>query len=282
MTSRHRYQQAIEFIEAHLDAELTVDSVAKSAHLSTYHFARVFRVLTGRSVMEYARRRRIARAVHRLRNDDDAPLIDIALAAGFESTQGFINAFKRAFGVTPGHYRKHRFTLPLQEKITLTEQTHRKPSGPKFKARGAFQIAGMAHRFTIETRVRIPLLWQQFAPLIGSIPNQIGYTTYGACVEPPSEDPGFTYMAAVEVSSPNGLGDLDHYEVPAAEYAVFTHKGTLDHIGDTMNYIFGEWLELSGCELADTPDFERYDQRFNPETGTGEMEVWVPIKTRPD
>ena len=89
-------------------------------------------------------------------------------------------------------------------------------------------------------------------------------------------------MAAVEVSSSEELGDLEHYQVPAAEYAVFTHEGSLDHIGETMNYIFGEWLEASGRELAGTPDFERYDERFNPEIGTGEMEIWVPIKARPD
>ena len=177
MTSRHRYQQAIEFIEAHLGTELTVDLVAESAHHSTYHFARVFRVLTGRSVMEYARRRRIARAVLQLRSDDDTPIVEIALAAGFESTHGFINAFKRAFGVTPGDYRKHRFTLPIQEKITLTEQTRHTPRGPEFRSRDAFLLAGMGEQFTIETRARIPLLWQRFAPRIGSIPNQVGYTT---------------------------------------------------------------------------------------------------------
>ena len=37
----------------------------------------------------------------------------------------------------------------------------------------------------------------------------------------------------------------------------------------------------SGYELGGTPDFERYDERFNPETGTGEMEIWVPVKAKP-
>ena len=280
MKHQHRYQQAIDYIEQHLDDDLTVEAVAASMHQSTYHFARVFRVLTGRSVMSYVRQRRIARAVLTLRRDDTTPIIDIALAAGFDSQQGFTNAFKRLFGVTPGSYREHRYALPIQEKINMTETTLRKPRGPELRSREAFQIAGLSETFTVETRARIPQLWMQFAPRIGSIPHQVGFTTYGACVDAPGDTGEFTYVAAVEVSSGDDLGDLEHYQLPQAEYAVFTHEGSLDHIGDTMNYIYGEWLGDGGYELNGTPDFERYDERFNPETGTGEMEIWVPVKPR--
>ena len=280
--SQHRYQQryqnAIDFIEENLVTPLSVEGIAERAHLSTFHFARVFRALTGLTVMEYARRRRLARAVLMLRMHDLQPLLDIALSVGFDSQQGFTNAFRKQFGITPGNYRKQRFALPIQEKLDMTNTEVRRPRGPDYRSREAFHIAGMAERYTIDTRVEIPQLWLRFAPRIGSVPNQVGWTTYGACIDTPSDDGAFTYMAAVEVASTDGQTDLEHHLIPAADYAVFTHEGSLDHIGDTMSYIFGEWLETSGHELNGTPDFELYDERFNPETGSGEFEIWVPIK----
>ncbi|MEM7020757.1 MAG: AraC family transcriptional regulator [Pseudomonadota bacterium] len=278
MKPLRRFQNAINFIEENLDEPLTVDQIAATANFSTYHFARVFRALTGRSVMEYTRRRRIARAILQLRSDKHAALIDIAIAAGFDSQQGFTNAFKRMYGITPGSYREHRFALPIQEKIDMTTNTPYRPHGPEYRVRDAFQIAGIAHQYTIERRVEIPQLWMQFVPMIGSIPNQVGYNTYGTCLSEPDAHGEFTYVAAVEISSPDGIDGLSCHTIPAANYAVFTHAESLDRIGNTMNYIFGEWLANSGHELNGTPDFESYDERFNPATGSGEMEIWVPVK----
>ncbi|CAN5153317.1 hypothetical protein BH11PSE2_BH11PSE2_05030 [soil metagenome] len=46
-----------------------------------------------------------------------------------------------------------------------------------------------------------------------------------------------------------------------------------------MNAIWKQWLPTSGYEVADAPSFEHYDERFNPMTGMGEVEVWGPLKT---
>jgi AraC family transcriptional regulator len=61
-------------------------------------------------------------------------------------------------------------------------------------------------------------------------------------------------------------------------YAVFTHRGHISTIRATCNAIWNDWLPRSGCEVDDAPDFERYDERFDPHTGQGEMEVWIPVK----
>ena len=63
-----------------------------------------------------------------------------------------------------------------------------------------------------------------------------------------------------------------------ARYAVFTHVGSLAHIHETVGYVYGEWLPSSGYELAGTPDFELYDERFDPVKDDGELEYWVPVK----
>jgi hypothetical protein len=49
-------------------------------------------------------------------------------------------------------------------------------------------------------------------------------------------------------------------------------------IRSTWVTIWNKWLPESGHELVDAPDFERYGEEFDPLTGTGGLELWVPIK----
>ena len=149
---------------------------------------------------------------------------------------------------------------------------------PEIRSREGFVVAGLARGYDMETRVAIPQLWQAFVPHIGSIPGRIGAGTYGLCI--PTQPPGdsFTYVAGVEVAAADGLeAPLQGFAVPAAEYLVFTHEGPLDTLQQTMAYIFGTYLPESDFEPAGTADFERYDDRFDPETGLGGLEIWVPV-----
>ena len=60
--------------------------------------------------------------------------------------------------------------------------------------------------------------------------------------------------------------------------AVFSHKGSPNNLNLTYEYIIGTWLPNSGYEPVMSPDFELYDQRFNPESEDSEMFIFIPIK----
>ena len=98
------------FIDEHAGEALSLDRLADRAHLSKYHFARVFQEATGRSPWSYVVEARIRRAKVLLR-DDDLPLSQIALEAGFCDQSHLTNAFKKAEGKTPGQYRQERKNL---------------------------------------------------------------------------------------------------------------------------------------------------------------------------
>jgi AraC family transcriptional regulator len=66
--------------------------------------------------------------------------------------------------------------------------------------------------------------------------------------------------------------------VPAVRYAVFLHEGNVATIRSTWREIFSSWLPSSGMRSANTPDFERYDERFNGETGEGSVELWLGVQ----
>jgi AraC family transcriptional regulator len=85
---------------------LTLGQLAAVAHLSAYHFARQFKVATGRPPHQYVISRRIERAQRLLQQDHDISLAEIATCAGFSDQSHFSHHFKRLIGVTPGRFRK--------------------------------------------------------------------------------------------------------------------------------------------------------------------------------
>ena len=99
-----RDPQAIEYIEAHLDAPMTVAEIANHVFLSPAHFRRVFKAGTGEAVWVFVQRRRIERAMAML-EQTDRPIVDIANQCGFAHQAHLTRLFKRRFGITPGRVR---------------------------------------------------------------------------------------------------------------------------------------------------------------------------------
>lgn len=125
----------------------------------------------------------------------------------------------------------------------------------------------------------IPRQWDDFLKL-GPLPGQIGTTSYGAICGGDVAAQTMEYMCAVEVASFDVLPrDLGRMRVPAVRYAVFLHEGNVATIRETWRRIFGDWLPSSGMQSAETPDFEVYDERFDPATGEGGVEIWLGVKS---
>ena len=94
------------FIDRHAGEALSLGRLAGEAHLSKYHFARVFQEATGLSPWAYVLEARIRRA-KALLEEEDLPLSQVALEAGFCDQSHLTKAFKKAEGTTPGQYRKN-------------------------------------------------------------------------------------------------------------------------------------------------------------------------------
>ena len=94
-------------IQAHLDEELPLETLAEQVGLSAAHFHRQFRQLTGETPKQYCLRLRLERAAFRLCLYRDT-VLDTALACGFRSHETFTRAFRRRFGVAPRDYRAER------------------------------------------------------------------------------------------------------------------------------------------------------------------------------
>ena len=97
------YTESIEktkaYISEHLYDDLTAESIAYEAGYSVFHFCRVFKEKTGKSLMRYVREKRLELAENDIEKGEAA--LDVALKYGFETQSGFARAYERKFGERP-------------------------------------------------------------------------------------------------------------------------------------------------------------------------------------
>jgi len=99
-----RLRRALEFMHDNYGRELALEEIAAAAYLSEYHFARLFKQITGATPHVYLANLRIEKA-RRLLVDTTLPIIEIAAMVGYQSQSHFSKIFKSVTGLTPRAYR---------------------------------------------------------------------------------------------------------------------------------------------------------------------------------
>ncbi|MES2069849.1 MAG: AraC family transcriptional regulator [Pseudomonadota bacterium] len=100
-----RVQRATDYLKAHLDQEVRLDDLAKLVGLSRFHFCTAFRLATGQAPHQWFTALRMARA-RELLADVQLPVLQIALAVGYQTASAFATAFRKHQGLTPTEFRR--------------------------------------------------------------------------------------------------------------------------------------------------------------------------------
>ena len=95
----------IEYIQTHLDRDLTLDTLASLVHISPHYFASLFKQSTGRSPHKYITQCRLDKAKQLLRRQQDLPIAFICQEVGFKNQSHFTRVFRQHFRITPKAYR---------------------------------------------------------------------------------------------------------------------------------------------------------------------------------
>lgn len=111
-------QSGIDCIERNLTGEINNDELQSVTSMSIVQFQKTFLGITGYTVGEYIRNRRLTVAAFELINNKSS-VLDIALKYGYESSEGFSRAFKEFHGVNPNEVKKGKTKFNLFNKITL-------------------------------------------------------------------------------------------------------------------------------------------------------------------
>lgn len=283
-----RIQRGVDFVEARLDEDLPLSSVARAAGLSQWHFQRIFKSLTGETLKTYIRARRLAHSLEHLLTTH-LRVLDIALLAGFESQEAFARAFKQSFGLTPQAYRKigdkSLFLRKPQFVPAYLEHLQCHVSRmPELRTLPNMTLVGMRTCFFSTDSEKnniaeqLPSLWQAFLPRMQDIPERVPGLAYGVVRHEQEDSDRLEYHAAVEVMPMGALpSGMVKVAVPGAQYAFFEHRGAVKNIDHTVSYIYGTWLMQSGLRHTYGPDLELYGAEHHPTRDDSVIHYAIPV-----
>lgn len=277
--------EAIDYIEENLADELTVDRIAKYAHISPFYFQKGFSMLCGFTVGEYIRQRRLAQAGSEL-VASDGKIIDIALKYGYDSPDSFTKAFTRFHGATPTAVRKNGAMIktfaPLKISFTLKGGLCMEY---KIVKKDAFSVLGVSRMFSYEdAKTVIPKFWtEHFESGKGSVVCGM----YGVNIDEDMSGKEFEYLIADDY---DGAAEIPEgftvKTIPEFTWAVFPCKGAMPASMQEVNRkIFSEWLpNCKEYEFAAGYCIEMYSDVKEFKNGTQDenyySEIWIPVKTK--
>ena len=283
-------QCAIDYIEQHLSDEIALGDVSRAAGVSHWHFLRIFKALTNETLKSYIRLRRLANARSSLRTSSRS-ILDIALAAGFESQAAFNRAFKQAFGVTPARYRRqgdeHLFLPKAQIDAEYLRHLHHGLSlEPRLEDLPTQTMVGLATRFFDVGSERnnigeqLPPLWDGLMARFDEIVSKLPNVAYGVIRQAAADSEQLEYIAAAKVRRSGRVPPprMVEIEIPPATYATFEHRGLPTTIDRTVSYIYSTWLMQSGMRHTYGPDLEVYDERYQPGSPSSVVLYAIPVR----
>lgn len=292
-TYTERILAVLVHIQRNLDEELSLGELARVAHFSPFHFHRIFRGLVGESVREHVRRLRLERAAIRLKAGA-ASIVNVALEAGYETHEAFTRAFGAMFGCCPSEYRRAQ----TEKLVTQAPSNVHYQAAHDLNDFEPLTIGDITMDVRIEELATMQVVfargvgpyqlvaqqaWQRLCAWAGPR-GLFGPTTLclGICHDDPEVTPPdkIRYDAAMTISRPvTPEGDIGVQEIPAGKYAVATHHGPYEKLGETWGQLCGQWLPRSGRRLRSAPSFEIY--RNDPNTTPPQdlvTDLYAPIE----
>jgi AraC family transcriptional regulator len=301
---RPRVERALQYIANHLDRDLGLAEVAKQAHLSEFHFHRIFTAIVGEPVGRYISRRRLEVAALRLAYEPARSITDIALSSGYSSPSNFTKAFTGYFGVSPSRVRRPDPSLPpALGKLTrmygrefrpedlyvlppdddaLEEELAALVGELRFENCQGFDVACLASPAGYD----LPALERTWAEMVERA-RELGLAEHEVDAWGiPFDSPMLTapelcrYHACVPC--PTGFeppAPLFRGHVPAGRYAVFHYAGEVAGVERRVRAIYSLWLPRSSVEVDEFVPIDHY-VNDGPVGGHVDFELWVKVRPR--
>lgn len=287
-TYHSRFRKVLEYIDSHLDDDLTIDRLSNIAAFSKYHFHRQFSELFGISVYRYVQLTRLKRASYQLAFREQMPIVDISLVSGYENHESFSRAFKKNIGQTPSEFRElpqwaswHLIYQALSDLRIEHMKPDNQPDNVKVIMFKETKVAVLEHRSDpglIGNSVRRFIEWRKQ----NNLPPQVS-ATYNILYDNPSETSRENFRLDICVSTERVVTDnlfgVVEKTIPGGRCAVLRYSGDDANLGESITYLYSNWLPLSGEELRDFPLFLQR-VKFFPDVPEHEaiIDVFLPLK----
>lgn len=277
--------KAISYIEENLTNELSVESIARSAHISPFYFQKGFSMLCGFTVGDYIRQRRLALAAGEVVSSDEK-IIDIALKYGYDSPDSFTKAFSRFHGATPAAARREgavvksfaplKISFALKGGLTMEYRIVEKEP---------FAVMGASVKLPYDSAaVEVPKFWQEH---FKRGKNAVVCGMYGVNIDESMGGKEFEYLIA---DNYDGKAEVTEgfvvKSIPTFTWAVFPCRGAMPAaMQEVSRGIFSEWLpNCKDYEFAAGYSIEMYNDPNDYPGGVQDenyySEIWIPVKKK--
>lgn len=278
--------QVMNFIDDHLSEDILLTEVADYAGVSDYHFRQVFFYLSGMTLHEYIKGRKLSEANKELLNQEK--VTDIAFKYGYESVEGFSRAFKKWSGYLPSEVSKLGVSKLFPKLNFYIDVKGGESMEYKFIEKPSFKFAGV--------RKRVPMQFEgvnnAIVELANSItpeqretmqgiknlePKEIVNVSYDHINDFMEDNGNLTHMIGV-LTTEEVPSNLNSIEVPATTWAVFPNEGPFPKtLQDTYARIYSEWLPVADVQLVDVAKFS-FTKMDEEKADYAYSEVWLPVE----
>ena len=287
-TYHSRFRKVLEYIDSHLDDDLSVDRLSNVAAFSKYHFHRQFSELFGISVYKYVQLNRLKRASYQLAFRNHMQIIDISLASGYENHESFSRAFKKSIGQSPSEFREHpqwnpwhSIYQPLSDLRIEHMKSENQPAKVKLITFKETKVAVLEHRGDpnlIGNSVRKFIEWRKQNNLLPQVSATFNIL-YDNRSQTSPDDYRFDICASTRRDVADNPFGVVEKTIPSGRCAVLRHIGSDANLGESITYLYSKWLPLSGEEPRDFPLFLQRVSFF-PDVPQHEAitDVFLPLK----
>ena len=247
-----------DYIYAHLDEDLSLETLAHVSGFSRYHWHRIYRAVRGETAAQTVRRLRLERAAAML-TETSWPVERIAWKAGFTGTEVFSRAFLRAYRTTPSRFRIGGRPASIDSPVTScgsgsTSSVSQDPGwAVRVETRRGYRLAVSEHRGS----------YMDIGRAFSRVKDRMGTGNSMVAIyedDPDAVPPADLRSAAGTVVDPGTKipHDLTERMVPAGRYAIMRYIGPYSSMHDAYRWLYGRWLPSSGEEPRDHPIVEEY------------------------
>ncbi len=289
-----RINRVIDYVRENLAGDLRLESLARVASFSPFHFHRVFKSIVGETLNDYIRRMRAQRAASQLISNPALSITQIAVGCGYSSPSAFAREFRQHFGVSASQFRSGgqgalvRFRREMEEQGAkfvnpLNKASIRTEMEIAFEVRemepmhvayvrhvGAYQEIGRAFRRLMRWAGPRRRLWAPETRILGVYHDN------------PDLTPVEHLRAEACITVPEGTktrGDIGTMTIPGGTFAVAHAEIDESQYGEVWERLMSDWMPESGYQPDERMCFEVYlnDPRKHPE-GKHVVEVCEPVR----
>lgn len=280
----NRMKSCIDYIEENLKGEIDITEFSRLTFLSKRYFLVMFEAVTGMTVHEYIRKRKMSVAAYEIM-EKDRKVIDVAFDFGYSSAEAFSRAFKSIHGISPANAGKNGSYVKLYAPISFHIEIKGEESmNYRVEKKDGFKVFGLILETTIvdaKSYEEIPKFWKQVCDS-GQFNEMLSLCdstsdSFGVCLPMKNED-DFDYVVGFS-GSREDYGKYEMFDIPAAKWGVFECRGPMPNsMQSVFKRIFKEWLPATDYEIDMTKPVLEYYTDGDTSSHDYYSEIWMPLK----